>query len=217
MRRELKGVSIGLSRQKTTRLQFLILVASIRRMSDSTLSSPVQALSKSRGWLIFAGFLSVFVGFFAMGSPFLFSIVLAQFLAAFILISGCISLGLVIFGKHVAHRVLDGFLALLRIAAGIVLLSCVTSSVAVITLILAVFLIIEGISVIIGAFKMREHAGWVWTLISGAAALVLGVMVYSRWPNDSAWVIGLFYGINSLFWGISLLSMGFAAPKAASA
>ncbi|PTX96262.1 hypothetical protein DB345_10770 [Spartobacteria bacterium LR76] len=212
MRRESRAFPPG----KTSRLQFRVLADSIRLMSDSTVSSPVQALSKSRGWLIFAGFLSVFVGFFAMGSPFLFSIVLAQFLAAFILISGCISLGLVIFGKHVAHRVLDGFLALLRIAAGIVLLACVASSVAVITLILAVFLIIEGVSVIIGAFKMRQHAGWVWTLISGIAALVLGVMVYSRWPNDSTWVIGLFYGINSLFWGVSLLSMGFAAPKTAS-
>ncbi len=177
-------------------------------------TSASHNLSQSRGWLIAGGLISIFVGFFAMGSPLLFSIVIAQLIGAFALVSGVISLFLALFGKHTAHRVLDGFLALIRIAAGITLLLCVASSIAVITLILAVFFIIEGISLIIGAFKMKAHKGWVWSLVSGVAALVLGLMVYARWPSDSASIIGLLYGINSLFWGMSLLMMGFAAPKA---
>lgn len=180
-------------------------------------NSPAHTLSQSRGWLIFGGLLAILVGFLAMGSPFLFSFVIAQFLGVFALVSGCISLFLALFGKHAGHRVLDALLSLIRIAAGIILLRCVASSVAVITLILAIFLIIEGISFIIGAIQMREHKGWVWTLINGIAALVLGGMVYARWPSDSMWVLGLFYGINSLFWGISLLTMGLAAPKPAAA
>jgi uncharacterized membrane protein HdeD (DUF308 family) len=182
--------------------------------SDSH-SANTHALSQSRGWLIFSGLLSIFVGFVAMGSPLLFSVVIAQLLGIFALVSGVISLFLAIFTKHSTHRVLDGLLALIRIAAGIILLRCVASSIAVITLILAIFLIIEGISFIIGAFQMRQHGGWVWTLINGIAALVLGVMVYTRWPSDSTWILGLFYGINSIFWGVSLLSMGLAAPKVA--
>jgi len=186
----------------------------------TTASSPAPStlnFSQSRGWLIFGGVLSIFVGFMAMGSPYLFSAFIVQFLGAFVLISGCISLALAIFGKHTTHRVLDAFLSLIRIAAGAILLACVASSIAVITLILAVFLIIEGISFIIAAFKLRAHNGWIWTLINGIAALVLGVMVYSRWPSDSFWVLGLFYGINSLFWGVSLLALGFGAPKPSAA
>ncbi|MGA7393218.1 MAG: DUF308 domain-containing protein, partial [Terrimicrobiaceae bacterium] len=94
---------------------------------------------------------------------------------------------------------------------------CVASSIAVITLIFAVFLVVEGISLIVGAFKLRKHQGWSWTLINGIAALILGVMVYSRWPSDSAWVLGLFFGINSIFSGMSLLMLGLAAPKSAGA
>jgi uncharacterized membrane protein HdeD (DUF308 family) len=185
-------------------------------MSDSP-SSASHALAQSRGWLIAGGVLSIIVGFFAMGAPVLFSFVIAQFLGAFALVSGVISLALAIFSKHVAHRVLDAVLALIRIAAGVVLLMCVASSVAVITLILAVFLIIEGVSFIVGGIKMRAHAGWVWTLINGIAALVLGIMVYARWPSDSLWVLGLFYGINSIFWGVSLLMLGLGAQKPAAA
>jgi uncharacterized membrane protein HdeD (DUF308 family) len=174
-------------------------------------SSPHSHLSQSRGWLIFAGIFSIFVGFFAIGSPYLFTAVITTFLGAFALASGVVSLGLAIFSKHVTHRVIEAILAIIRIAAGIVILRCLASGVAVITLIIAVFFIVEGVSFIIGALKMRSHGGWVWMLISGLASLILGVMIYARWPSDSWQIIGLLYGIQSLFWGVSMLSLGFAA------
>jgi len=179
-------------------------------------AAAAEGLSKSRGWLIAGGILSIFVGFLAMGSPLLFSIVIAQFLGAFAIVSGVISLFLALFGKEVTHRILEALFALIRIAAGLALFICVASSIAVITLIFAVFLIVEGIFLIGGAFRLRKHNGWSWTLINGIAALVLGVMVYSRWPSDSAWVLGLFFGINLLFNGMSLLMLGLAAPKSAT-
>jgi uncharacterized membrane protein HdeD (DUF308 family) len=172
-----------------------------------------EALSMSRGWLITGGILSIFVGFIAIGSPLFFSIVVAQFLGAFALISGVIALFVALFSKEVTHRLLEALFALIRIAAGVALFVCVASSIAVITLIFAVFLIVEGIFLIGGAFRLRKHSGWSWTLINGIAALILGVMVYSRWPSDSAWVLGLFFGINLLFSGMSLLMLGLAAPK----
>jgi uncharacterized membrane protein HdeD (DUF308 family) len=174
-------------------------------------SSPHAHLTQSRGWLIFAGIFSIFVGFFAIGSPYLFTAVITTFLGAFALASGVVSLGLAIFSKHVTHRVLEAVLAIIRIAAGIVILRCLASGVAVITLIIAVFFIIEGVSLVIGALKMRSHGGWVWMLISGLASLILGVMIYARWPSDSWQIIGLLYGIQSLFWGVSMLSLGFGA------
>lgn len=182
-------------------------------MVANTPASPLNALSHSRGWLIAGGLISIFVGFLAIGSPLLFSVVLAQFLGIFAVVSGVIALFVAIFSKHATHRFLEALLAAIRIVAGIVLLRCIASSIAVITLILAVFLVVEGVSSIIGAFKMRQHYGWVWTLINGIAALVLGVMVYVRWPSNSVWVLGLFFGINLLFSGMSLLMLGLAAPK----
>ncbi len=185
--------------------------------NDTSLPSSATNLSQSRGWLIAGGFLSIFVGFSAIGSPLVFSFALAQILAIVALVSGVIALGLALFGKHTGHRVLEALSGIIRIAAGIVLLNCLTSSVLIITLIFAIFLIVEGIFVSVAALGMRAHAGWVWMLISGIASLVLGVMVYNRWPSDSAWVLGLFFGINLLFNGSSLLALGFAAPKTAAA
>ena len=93
-------------------------------------------LSKSRGWLIAGGILSILVGFLAIASPLLFSVVIAQFLGAFALVTGGISLFMALFGKEVTHRILEALFALIRIAAGLALFICVASSIAVITLIL---------------------------------------------------------------------------------
>ncbi len=178
--------------------------------------SPVEALSQSRGWLIAGGILSIVVGFMAMGSPYLFSAVIAQVIGIFAIVSGIISLGLSLFEKHQTHRFLNALFAIIRIAAGVIILTCALSSVAMLTLVLAMFLIVEGISAVAFSFKLRNHSGWVWTLLNGVAALVLGIMIFNRWPSDSAWVLGLFYGINSLFFGSSLLALGLGAPKQAA-
>lgn len=185
--------------------------------TENSLTTSAQHLSKSRGWLIAGGILSIFVGFSAIGSPLLFSLVIAQLLGLFALISGVISLGLAIFGKHKGHRIFEALSGILRIVAGIVLLNCLASSVAVITLILASFLVIEGICVAVAAISMRANAGWFWMLLSGVASLVLGVMVFNRWPSDSAWVLGLLFGINVIFNGTSLLALGLAAGKPTAA
>jgi len=183
----------------------------------STLSPATNDLSKSRGWLIAGGILSIFVGFSAIGSPLVFSLVIAQFLGAVALVSGIIALGLAIFGKHKGHRVMEALSGLIRIAAGIALLNCLVTSVMMITLIFAFFLIIEGVFVSVTALTMRDTPGWVWMLVSGLASLVLGVMVYNRWPSDSSAVLGFFFGISLLFNGSSLLALGLSARKPSAA
>jgi len=179
-------------------------------------SSDARALSASRGWLIIGGILSILVGFIAMGSPYLFSFIIAQYLGIAALIIGVISLVMAIFGKHSGHRLTEALSGVIRITAGIILLRCIGSGVAIITLILAGYLAAEGITSILGAFKLRGNPGWIWTLISGIAGLVLGLMVFSRWPNDSASILGLLFGIHTLFSGVSLLSLGLAARDASS-
>ena len=185
--------------------------------NDSSLTSAATDLSKSRGWLIAGGILSIFVGFSAIGSPLVFSLVIAQFLGVVALVSGVISLAIAIFGKHKGHRVMEAFSGLIRIEAGIVLLNCLATSVVMITLIFAMFLIIEGIFVSAAALAMRSTPGWAWMLVSGLASLILGVMVYNHWPSDSAAVLGFFFGISLLFNGSSLLALGLAAGKPSAA
>ncbi|MBV9297643.1 MAG: DUF308 domain-containing protein [Verrucomicrobia bacterium] len=167
--------------------------------------------SKSRGWLITCAILSLIVGLLALSSPLLFSFLIVQLLGVFALVSGIISLLVAIFGKDVAPRGFNAIFALVRIGAGLALLSCVRSGLNLITLIFAVYLIVEGIFEIFGAFKMREHSGRIFMLINGIVTVALGLMVYAHWPSGSAWILGLFFGINLFFNGLSQLMLGLSA------
>ena len=114
----------------------------------------------------------------AIGSPLLYSFILARFLGLFALVSGVISLLLAIFGKHKGHRLMEALSGIVRIAAGVILLNCLASSVALITLIFALYLIVEGIVMSVTAIGMRATPGWAWMLFSGLGSLLLGVLVY---------------------------------------
>lgn len=153
------------------------------------------------------------MGFIAMGSPYLFTFLIAKWLGIAALVIGVISLGTAIFGKHTGHRFAEGLSGVIRIIAGIILLRCIDSSVAIITLVLAWYLAAGGAVAIVGALKLRGNAGWVWTLINGLASLVLGFMVFSHWPNNSVAILGLFFGIHALFSGVSNLMLGLSARK----
>ncbi len=178
--------------------------------------SDVRALSASRGWLIIGGVVSIVVGFIAMGSPYFFSVIIAQYLGIAALVIGVISLFMAIVGKHGGHRLAEALSGVIRIVAGIILLRCIGSSVAIITLILAGYLAAQGVVAILGAVKLRGNDGWIWSLVNGLASLVLGLMVFSRWPNDSASILGLLFGIHTLFSGVSLLMLGLASRKEAA-
>ena len=170
--------------------------------------------SKSRAWLITGAILSLIVGLLALSSPLLFSLLIVRFLGVFALVSGVISLLVAIFDKDVAPRGLNAVFALVRIGAGLALLYCVRSGLNLIMLIFAVYLIVEGIFDIYGALKMREHRGRIFMLLNGIITIVLGLMVYAHWPSGSAWILGLFFGINLLFHGFSQLMLGLSASTA---
>ena len=180
-------------------------------------SSGSNDLSISRGWLIIGGILSILVGFSAIGSPLLYSLMLARFLGIFALVSGVISLLVAIFEKHKRHRLMEALSGIVRIAAGVILLNCLASSVVLITLIFALYLIVEGVVVSVTAIGMRGTSGWVWMLFSGLGSILLGALVYYRWPSNSIAILGLFFGISLIMNGSSLLALGFAARKPAAA
>jgi len=172
------------------------------------MSSSSQPVLPSRNWLIFGGVLSVIIGFFAMGAPVVFTYVLTQLLGALLLVSGVVGVFMAIFGHQRPHRVLSGLSGLIRLAAGASLFFFTISGMAALTIILAVVFVIEGLVCIATSLAMRANPAWIWILLNGVVALVLGGMIYAQWPVDAEWIIGLLYGIQSIFGGASLIVLG---------
>jgi uncharacterized membrane protein HdeD (DUF308 family) len=51
-------------------------------------------------------------------------------------------------------------------------------------------------------------------VLNGVVALILGGLLLAKFPSDADWAIGLLFGINSVFLGLSLIMFGAAIPKA---
>lgn len=180
---------------------------------NDTVASP----SKSAGsvWYYLGGIISVIVGFAAISTPYLFSALVAQFIGVFCVVSGVFLLFSAIFGKSRNHRVLDFFSSILRLIVGVVLLGNIPAAVLALTVLLACIFLAEGIVGIFYGFKLRgKNPAWIWVLLNGVVAIVLGGLLLAKFPSDAPWAVGLLFGINSIFLGFSLIMFAAALPKA---
>ena len=80
------------------------------------------------------------------------------------------------------------------------------------TLLIAVFLIFEGVFRIVTAISVR-YPNWSWMILQGAVSLLMGVMIWWQWPLSGVWVIGLFVGIQMILNGWSLVMLGLTAKN----
>jgi uncharacterized membrane protein HdeD (DUF308 family) len=107
--------------------------------------------------------------------------------------------------------------AILGIAAGIVLLGWPLSGALSLTMILTVFLVLEGVVSILYALEhKREISGrWGAMLFSGIVDLLLAGIIFAGLPGTAAWAIGLLVGINLVFGGSALIAMALHARNIA--
>jgi uncharacterized membrane protein HdeD (DUF308 family) len=79
---------------------------------------------------------------------------------------------------------------------------------------LAGMLLLIGVLRCVMAIQHRAMQGWAWALVGGIVTVVLGLMILSKWPADSLWVIGLFLAIELIVQGWSLTFIAVAARTA---
>lgn len=170
-------------------------------------------------WKLFLteGIVLLILGILAVVVPQVATIAAAVFIGWLLLASGIV--GLI---ATFRMRAAPGFgwsliSAVLGIVAGIVLLAWPLSGALSLTLILSIFLVIEGITSILFALEhKRELSGrWGVMLFSGLVDLLLAGIIFEGLPGTAAWAIGLLIGVNLVFGGAALIAMALHARDAA--
>ena len=67
---------------------------------------------------------------------------------------------------------------------------------AVLTLVMAVYFVVEGIWKIVASFSFRPATGWLAVLASGVIGLVLGGLIWMQWPLSGLWAVGILVGVD---------------------
>jgi uncharacterized membrane protein HdeD (DUF308 family) len=117
------------------------------------------------------------------------------------------------FGKGLLRFVL-GVLTLL---CGIVLLANPLLAMGVLTVMLAIYLFVDGIAEIVAGFKWRPELGWLWMLIGGVVSILLGIFIWRQFPLSGIWAIGVLLGIKLFFIGLMMITAGSVMRSASKA
>jgi uncharacterized membrane protein HdeD (DUF308 family) len=184
---------------------------------DRIQSTVTSSLHRHWRFLLVEGIVLFILGLLAIIVPPLATIAVEVLIGWLLLMSGIIGLIATFRMQSAPGRGWSLASAVLGIVAGIVLLAWPLSGAVSLTLILTVFLTLEGVVSILYALEhKRELSGrWGFMLFSGIVDLLLAGMIFAGLPGTAAWAIGLLVGINLVFGGSALIAMALHARSVA--
>jgi len=175
--------------------------------------TPIGQLRANWGWMVGLGVLFLILGFIGLGCVVTLTLTSAFVFGVLIMIGGVAQIieAFKCTGwKSVLWHIM---IAVLYIVAAISILTDPVAASVLWTAIIAGALVVVGIFRIVIALHNRG-ASWFPLLLSGIISLLLGGMLFAKWPYSGLWAIGLFVAVELLSQGISLIMLGLAARNA---
>ena len=175
------------------------------------MNETAEALDNAPKTSTLMGILTVIIGVIALGSPLASGVVLT-YMVAFLLIGGGVTRSIYAFkAGSLGKGILMLAFGAISVIAGFVVFANPVLGLATLTIILFGYFLVEGITEIMLAFRVKPEKGWGVMLTNGIVSLLLAIMIYRHWPVSAVWLPGVLVGINLLFTGITMLAIGSTA------
>lgn len=181
---------------------------------SSTAAPLANFANRSLNWAIALSILLILAGFFTLALPLLGGIGVAIFIGWALIVSGIAHLIFAWKGNSIGHGVWETLVGLAYLLTGFYMIAHPLAGLASLTLLLAIYLLLEGILEVVAFFQIRSRQGAVWLLFDGIVTLLLSGMIWAHWPASSIWAIGTLVGISMLFSGFSRLMLSLGAKRA---
>jgi uncharacterized membrane protein HdeD (DUF308 family) len=158
------------------------------------------------GWFLAFGIGLVVLGVAAVARSITATVVSMLFFGWLLVIASGIEVAQAVMVGHWAGFFHHLLAAILFGVTGLLLVTRPLVSAEVATVFMAMFFIIGGLFQLIGSFAVTLP-GWGWQALDGAITLLLGLLVLAQWPVSGLWVIGLFVGIDLIFYGCAWIAL----------
>jgi uncharacterized membrane protein HdeD (DUF308 family) len=152
------------------------------------------------GWFLVFGIALVLIGVLAIARAVAATVVSMLFFGWLLVIAAGIEIvQAIMVGKwaglyhHWLGAILFGVLGALIVWRPLV-------SAEILTLLMGAFFLVAGLFQLITPFLVSLPE-WGWHALNGIITLVLGILILAQWPVSGLWVIGLFVGIELIFYG----------------
>jgi uncharacterized membrane protein HdeD (DUF308 family) len=163
-----------------------------------------ETVKKYSLWYLLQGVLLIVAGVLALVYPIIASVAIITLLGWILIITGVLQGISLIGARDVPHYWLSLISAVLAIVIGLLLLRQPDSGLLIMTVLLIVYFMVEGISKVIFALTIRPFPNWGWVLGSGLVGILLAVYLWANMPVTSEWVLGVLLGILLVSEGAAL-------------
>ena len=179
-------------------------------MSENTENNAglLEGIKSNARLAVIVGILMLICGFLAIGSPFVAGMSVTVVVGIMLIIGGISECFLAFKAGAFGKGLLIFVVGALTVVAGFYLFNQPVAGLAAITLFLAAYFVVTGISELIGAFQIRPAEGWGVMLFSGIITLLLGIMIWRQFPVSGAWAVGVLFGIKLIVSGWALIFIG---------
>jgi len=161
------------------------------------------------------GVIAIILGILAMLAPVLTGMWVVILVGVLVLIGGIVRIiwafQAASLGKGLPMFAIGG----LTLLCGIVLLAHPLFASGILTILLALYFVLDGISEIVASVRLRPGSGWGWMLFGGIVSIWLGIIIWRQFPLSGVWAIGILLGIKLLFVGLIMLKGGSAVRSMA--
>jgi uncharacterized membrane protein HdeD (DUF308 family) len=153
------------------------------------------------------GVISIILGVMAMLAPGLTGLSIAMLLGGLVVLSGIVRMIWAFQSGSLGRGLWMFAIGTLTLLCGIALLANPLFASSVLTILLAVYFVVDGISEIAAGFgRMGDGGGWL--LFGGIVSILLGVMIWAQYPLSGAWAMGTLLGIKLFFVGLTMITAG---------
>ncbi len=181
----------------------------------NSMTNPIAGdIHQATTWSIVLSVLMIAAGVLAIFSPAIAGVAVTALFGWLLILSGILHLAYAWQAGRAGAVVWEILVGILYGGAGFYLLAHPVAGLASLTMVLAIYLVIEGVLEFILAFQLRPAPGSGWLLFDGIVTLALAAMIGSAWPISSVWAVGTLVGVSMFFSGISRLMTSVAVRRA---
>jgi uncharacterized membrane protein HdeD (DUF308 family) len=179
------------------------------RLARRVMRHELEAIQGHWAWILALGIILIVVGTVAVSMPLWATLTTALAFGILLLMGGIAQLIGAFWTREWSGFFLILLMGVLYLVLGVMFLRHPGEALVAMTLLLTCGLMVSGLFRIIGSLIYR-FPHWGWTLVGGAINLLLGIYIYSQWPLDSFFVLGLFVGIDLIFTGWTWVMLALA-------
>ena len=178
-----------------------------------SLADGIRALRAKWGWIVGFGVFAVIAGFIALGSARDGDRLCGLIVGLMMLMAGVVEIVAAFNAKDWSHRLLWLLLGALYVFAGFVCIQNPFEAATLLTLMLGIALIVVGLAAHLP--RDPDEAGHAVGLgrVLGHHQLPARPDDRCEWPVSSAYVLGIFLGIDLIFMGTGWISIGLALKR----